>query len=199
MTLVLVSLFVGLSSEAFDRLWTDRILTDLDLPGALGLDADVLWFAGIALVGTLISLAVSLTVNRVSKRAVNSEHPNRLLGGLVGAQVFGIALMGISPWLGPALGGLWIREAARDLAYPIQTAWMNRHLEMNSRATVMSLSSQVDAFGQVAGGPGLGAVGSRWGVSAAIVGSAIVLAPAALLFLRLCPTTSCERESVERR
>lgn len=187
LTLVAVALFVGLSSEAFDRLWTDRILTDFDLPPILGLDPDVAWFTGIALAGTLISLVVSLTVNRVSKQAMGNGHPNRLLGGLMAVQVAGILCMGVSPWLGLALGGMWLRDAARDLAYPVQTAWMNRHLKTEARATVMSMSSQVDAFGQVAGGPSLGAVGSRWGLTAAIAASAAVLAPAVLLFLRLRP------------
>lgn len=192
MTLVAVALFVGLSSEAFDRLWTDRILTDFALPPVFGLDPDVMWFTGFALVGTLISLGVSLTVNRVSKRAMNQDHPNRLLGGLMGVQVLGVLAMGVSPWLGPALGGMWLRDAARHLAYPVQTAWMHRHLETDARATVMSMSSQVDAFGQVAGGPALGAVGSRWGLTAAIAGSAVVLAPAVFLFLRLRPPTRAE-------
>ncbi|HIW62940.1 MAG TPA: MFS transporter [Candidatus Stackebrandtia excrementipullorum] len=197
LTLVAVALFVGLSSEAFDRLWTDRILTDFNLPPIFGVDPDVAWFTGIALVGTLFSLIISLTVNRVSKRAMNDRHPNRLLGGLMGVQVLGILCMGVSPWLGLALGGMWLRDAARDLAYPVQTAWMNRHLETNARATVMSMSSQVDAFGQVAGGPSLGAVGSRWGLTAAIAGSAAVLTPAILLFLRLRPPTRKENKAVE--
>lgn len=198
MTLVAVALFVGLSSEAFDRLWTDRILTDFTLPPVFGLDPDVMWFTAFALVGTLISLVISLTVNRFSKRAMNEDHPNRLLGGLMGVQVLGVLAMGVSPWIGPALGGMWLRDAARDLAYPVQTAWMNRHLETNARATVMSMSSQVDAFGQVAGGPALGAVGSRWGLTAAIAGSAVVLAPAVFLFLRLRPPTQEEVVATER-
>lgn len=187
MTLVAVALFVGLASEAFDRLWTDRIITDFSLPPLFGLDPNVIWFTAFALIGTLISLVVSLIVNRVSKRAMNADHPNRLLGSLMGVQVFGVLCVGVSPWLGLALGGMWLRDAARQLAYPIQTAWMNRHLESKARATVMSMSSQVDAFGQVVGGPALGAVGSRWGLTAAIVGSAAVLSPAVILFQRLRP------------
>lgn len=194
--LVLVSLFVGLSSEAFDRLWTDRILTDFSLPSWFGLDPDVMWFTAFALIGTLISLGVSLTVNRFSQRAVSSPHPNRLLGGLMGVQVAGVLVMAVSPFLALALGGLWVREAARNLAYPIQAAWMNRHLESDSRATVMSMSSQVDAFGQVTGGPALGAVGSRWGLTAALAGSAAILAPAVFLFLRLRPPTAVEESAV---
>lgn len=199
MTLVLVSLFVGLSSEAFDRLWTVRILKDFTLPSLFGFDPDVIWFTGIALVGTMLSLAVSLVVNRVARRAINAPHPNRLLGGLMGAQVLGVATMGISPWLGLALGGLWVREAARQLASPIQTAWMNRHLDSQARATVLSMSSQVDAVGQVVGGPSLGAVGSRWGLMAALAGSATILAPAVLLFLRLRPTAPGEEAATVAR
>lgn len=180
--IVLVSLFVGLSSEAFDRLWTDRILTDYTLPSAFGLDPSVFWFTVFALVGTFISLVVSVVVNRVGSDTLNDLHPNRLLAALVAVQVLGIAAMAVSPWLALALTGLWLREAAAHLGYPVQVAWMNRNLETGSRATVMSMSSQANAVGQVVGGPSLGAVGSRIGLSTAILGSAVVLAPAVALY-----------------
>lgn len=193
MVLVLVSLFVGLSSEAFDRLWTDRILTDFNLPPMFGLDPNVMWFTAFALIGTLIALVISLVVNKVSQNAINNRHPNMLLGTLMAVQVVGILIMGISPWIAIALSGLWMREAAQHLAGPIQIAWMNRNLETKSRATVMSMSSQVDAFGQVAGGPALGGVGSKWGLTAAIAGSAAVLSPAIFLFMRLRPAIRHKR------
>lgn len=161
-----------------------------------GIDLDVLWFSAFALIGTLISLGVSLSVNCFSQRAVSSPHPNRLLGGLMAVQVVGVLVMGVSPFLALALGGLWVREAARNLAYPIQVAWMNRHLESDSRATVLSMSSQVDALGQVTGGPALGAVGSRWGLTAALAGSAAILAPAVFFFLWLRPPTAVEENAV---
>lgn len=183
--MVLIALFVGLSSEAVDRLWVDRILSDFTLPPVAGLDPLVVWFTAFALVGNLISLIVSITVNRLAHKAVNERHPNRLMAGLMATQVAGIAVLAVSPFAALALSGLWMREAARDLAYPIQMAWLNRNLEADSRATVLSMSSQVESLGQVVGGPSIGAVGSRIGVSAALMTSAAVLSPTIWLYRML--------------
>src|SRR5205085_6527917 len=64
----------------------------------------------------------------------------------------------------------------------LYNTWINHDLDPRSRATVNSLGSQVDALGQVVGGPGLGAIASAWSVPAAMVASALVRVPAAALF-----------------
>lgn len=45
-TFMLVALLTGVGSEVFDRLWTDRVLRDFDLPQVFGADPSVVWFAG---------------------------------------------------------------------------------------------------------------------------------------------------------
>jgi DHA3 family tetracycline resistance protein-like MFS transporter len=98
-------------------------------------------------------------------------------------QVAGIVGLAVSPVLGLAMAGLWVRQAAQNVAYPVQTAWLNRNVPSGSRATVMSMSSQVDAVGQVVGGPSIAAVGSRLGLTAALLTSAVVLSPAVAVYL----------------
>jgi DHA3 family tetracycline resistance protein-like MFS transporter len=66
---------------------------------------------------------------------------------------------------------------------PIYMAWLNQRLESNTRATVLSMSGQVDALGQIVGGPGVGAVGLV-SLRAAIVLTAALLAPVLLLYVR---------------
>ncbi|MDE9364146.1 MFS transporter [Luteipulveratus sp. YIM 133132] len=183
----LVSLFVGLSSEAFDRLWTARILDDFALPSLFGSREPALWFTVFALISAALSLVASLAANRWAGRALTNLHPNRLLAGLVLVQVVGVvglALLG-NLWL--ALGAMWARAAAQKVAYPVQSAWLNRHVDSRSRATVLSMNGQADAIGQVVGGPPLGALGSRAGIPVALVVSAGVLAPAAAVYARLRP------------
>ena len=189
-TIALVALVVGLASEAFDRLWTVRVLESFTLPDVAGFDGAVVWFTAIALTGTLVSLVVSLVVNRVAPRLVRAEHPTWLLASLVGLQVvFVLAVaLGGSIWL--VLAALWGRGAAGALAAPIRSAWLNRHLESRTRATVISMTSQLDAVGQVVGGPPLGALANRTSTSTALVASAVVLSPAVLLYARLRPDRS---------
>jgi DHA3 family tetracycline resistance protein-like MFS transporter len=67
---------------------------------------------------------------------------------------------------------------------PLYLSWINQNVESRVRATVLSMSSQVDAMGQIAGGPMLGAIGSLFSLRAALVGAGAVLAPALLLYTR---------------
>jgi len=56
-------------------------------------------------------------------------------------------------------------------------------LDPSTRATINSMGAQSDAIGQAAGGPALGAIGTR-SVPAALVVSGLLRAPALLLYAR---------------
>jgi DHA3 family tetracycline resistance protein-like MFS transporter len=200
-TIALVSLVVGLASEAFDRLWTVRVLESFPLPDVAGLDGEVVWFTAIALAGTLVSLVVSLVVNRLAPRLVGAEHPNWVLATLVGLQVVFVLAVALGGAIWLVLAALWGRTAAGKLAQPIRSAWLNRNLSSRTRATVISMTSQLDAVGQVVGGPPLGALANRTSTSTALVASALVLTPAVFLYARLRPSsrTSGRQDDGERR
>ena len=83
----------------------------------------------------------------------------------------------------------WAVSVSRGLIGPLYTAWVNRRLDSRVRATVLSMSSQVDAIGQIAGGPILGAVGNL-SVRAAITLSGLVLSPVLALFGRAARQSS---------
>ncbi|MBZ0287006.1 MAG: MFS transporter, partial [Anaerolineae bacterium] len=86
---------------------------------------------------------------------------------------------------------VWVIGIARTLAGPLEETWINQHIDSNVRATVISMRSQVDAFGQIGGGPPVGFVGERLGIRAALVASGLILSPVLPLYLRLM-----RRESV---
>jgi DHA3 family tetracycline resistance protein-like MFS transporter len=67
---------------------------------------------------------------------------------------------------------------------PLYTAWVNQRLDSRVRATVISMSGQVDAVGQVAGGPLVGLVGSLFSVQAAIALTGFILSPVLALLAR---------------
>lgn len=183
-----ISVFVGLSSEAFDRLWTVRILHDFAMPTLLGTNDPAAWFALFALIGTVLALTTSLVANKVSPERVNALHPNQLLAALTVLQVAGIIGLALFGNLWVALAAMWVRDAALALARPIQAAWLNRNVDSSSRATVLSMNGQADAIGQVVGGPPLGVLANRTSLATALVASAVILSPTALLYLRLRPT-----------
>jgi hypothetical protein len=112
----LITIIVGLSSEAFDRLWTVRILNDFRLPTLFGTSDPAVWFTVFALVGTLLSLATSVVVNKVSADRVNALHPNGLLALLSLIQVGGIVGLAVVGNLWLALAAMWARNAALAVA-----------------------------------------------------------------------------------
>ena len=101
---------------------------------------------------------------------------------------------------GLALAALWIRTVAGVVAAPVSAAWMNRQLEPGVRATVLSMESQTNAIGQVAGGPILGWVGSAVSIRAALLASAAVLSPVVVLYARIkeAPVASGPVDRTER-
>lgn len=182
---MVIALLVGISSEVFDRLWTAHVVDAFTLPELPLLSGDAAWFAVFALIGSLIALVASVLTNRFAAGRVNALHPGGLLavltlihaGGMVGFATLG------SLW--PALAAMWVRDAARAVALPIQAAWLNRNIDSRARATTLSLTGQADALGQIVGGPPLGVLAARAGIPVALVTAAAFLAPVAALFARL--------------
>lgn len=176
-----VGLFAGLSSEAFDRLWTVHIL-DIVQMSALSTTESVLIFAGISLVGTIISLAVSLLLRLLQPERLMAVHPAGLLIVLTICQIVGIIGLALTSNLWIALAALWLRSAALSITAPLHSAWLARNLDSNSRATTLSLMSQANAIGQVSGGPPLGALANHAGVTISLIVSGAVLAPIVALY-----------------
>jgi DHA3 family tetracycline resistance protein-like MFS transporter len=104
-----------------------------------------------------------------------------LITGLISAALIGFAL---SPLLGLALSLYLLISISRRIAIPLYTAWVNQKLDSGTRATVLSMSGQVDAIGQIAGGPAVGLVARTFSVVAALVTSGLLLSPALFLIGR---------------
>ncbi|MFG1905359.1 MFS transporter [Kribbella sp. NPDC048928] len=182
-TVVIISLIAGLSSEAFDRLWSVKILT-FTFPTVFGTSDPAFWFTVLALAGTLLSLAASLILSRLSPERLSAAHPNGILATFALLQVVGVLGFALSGNLWLALAAMWLNTVAGTVAYPVQSAWLNRNVESASRATVISMVSQANAIGQVAGGPPLGALG-RTSLRGALLASGLIFAPIPALYLRL--------------
>lgn len=182
---LVIAVLTGISSEVFDRLWTARVLEAFTLPTVLGLSDPALWFTVFALMGTVLALVASLLANRLASERLNALHPAGLLATLMVVQVAGIVGFALSGSLWSALIAMWVRDSARAIAYPVQGAWLNRHVQSHTRATTLSLASQADAIGQVVGGPPLGVLATRTSIPVALLVSAGVLAPTAWVYARV--------------
>ncbi|MDQ3875370.1 MAG: MFS transporter [Actinomycetota bacterium] len=181
--LIGVELFMGMSSEAFDRLKEAHFLRDVGLP-ALGDVDPVVWFGSFWLAGMVLGfVALGRLIERVERRGRKA----------ISHSLFAFTLMELATMLVFALtGSTWLAIAAllgvffaRDLAGPLYTTWLNEQISDSSvRATVLSISGQANAVGQAGGGPVLGVIGNVWGVRAALSAGAVLIAPALALYGR---------------
>ena len=173
-------LFYGLYSEGLDRLWTAHLLQNHTLPWYSAV-TPVVWFGVIRAVELLLGLgAVELARRRVD--TVNAIAIGRTLLVSTGLIVVTLAVFALTRSFALALAGLWLIAALRSFVEPLQTAWFNLRIDDSQvRATMFSVSGQVDAVGQIAGGPGVGAIGNA-SLRAALLTSAVLLAPAMPLY-----------------
>lgn len=182
MSIVGIGLFYGLYSEGFDRLWVKLLLDNFELPILFG-NNEVAFFAALRIAGTVLTI---FAVRFVEKR-VDTGSPLSIGRAMLGVTA-GIALAMIGFALAPLLLLALVLYLAisilRNVSYPLQAAWINQKLDSRVRATVHSMFGQVDAVGQIAGGPGVGLIANLFSVVAAITTSGLLLTPALFLIGR---------------
>lgn len=176
-----IGLFVGLYSEGYDRLNTAHLLSfELPILGGLQLPS-VVWINLLGIIGGLLATAAL----QVVMKRLQTDHDAALarasffisvvmVGGLVAFALAGNFVL--------AVLFQWVIGITRNLIEPLEANWINRQIQSNVRATVISMRGQVDAIGQMAGGPPVGLVGERLGVRAALLTSAAILSPTILCY-----------------
>jgi DHA3 family tetracycline resistance protein-like MFS transporter len=186
----------GMASEGFDRLQTAHFIHDFTFP-SLGHLNSVTWFGIMSLVGTLLVLAATELVRRYvdinNMRALVSTQ--FILNVLL---LVSVVLFGLAGNFFLALALFWAATVCRKAALPLYTTWLTRSSDPRMRATVISISGQADAIGQIAGGPIVGLIGNLVSLRAAIVTTGAILAPNVFFFARamrhskIAPATGLE-------
>jgi DHA3 family tetracycline resistance protein-like MFS transporter len=171
-----IGLFYGLYSEGFDRLWVRHLLGRFALPALFG-NNEIAFFGILMVSGMLLAIAVTALI----EKRLDTSQPRliaRLMFGItIGIAAF-IVLFAWSPFLGLTICIYVLLWALRNLVGPLTDVWVNQRLDSDVRATVLSMTGQVDAVGQIAGGPLIGLVASLFSVPAAIAISGLLLTPA---------------------
>ena len=187
---LLVELVSGLYSEGFDRLWQKHILESFTLPTLRGIELQpVVWFGLFDLTGGLCAIGLTELLSRRVRLTRHSPAVRALLL-LNAAIVAGMLVFSLAGGLGLAVLALWCVAAARAASAPVSSAWLNQSVAPEIRATMFSLNGQVNAVGQIAGGPPAGLIGQR-SLRAALLTSGLVQAcslPLLGLSLRRPPT-----------
>jgi DHA3 family tetracycline resistance protein-like MFS transporter len=178
--LVLVSFIFGLYSEGYDRLWRAHMLDSFSYP----------WFEPVVWLGLLTGTAMLLAavVNAWAARRLDTSSVPALgkaLFWVVLGMVLSLLVFAVSNSLPLAFVANLAFRVLRTTSFPIHTAWVNRGLESSTRATVLSMSSQVDALGQIASGPAVGYVAQRTALRFGLYAAFALLAPVLAVLARL--------------
>ena len=179
-TLFIITAILGASSETFDRLSEAHFIADIGMPGMF---SPAIWFG---LISGGSSLLILLVIERVRNRVDTQSHlaVSRTLLGINGLLSIAIIGFGLAGNFVLALVFYMSAVMLRNLNRPLFMAWLNQKLEPQTRATVMSMNAQMDALGQITGGPLLGLMAKTYGMPISFVLAGLILLPASWLYLR---------------
>jgi DHA3 family tetracycline resistance protein-like MFS transporter len=194
--IILISLVVGLASEAWDRLYVPSAIDRFEFPRLSGVGGPAVWFGLSAAIGMLLGLAATEMFRRRFPGALSGGVPARLLALCSALHVVAIIVFTLSGSLWLAFAMLWLRTIVGAISEPVESAWLNRNLDPASRATVISMTGQANSIGQAVGGPALGWIGSAVSIQAALLGSALIFSPAIALYRHLSTQPSVAAEAI---
>jgi MFS transporter, DHA3 family, tetracycline resistance protein len=183
LTIMAVTFIYGAASESFDRLWTLHLLDNFTFP-IVGELEPVVWFGVIS----FVSMLIGATVTEVLRRRVKTDQQASIVGALRRINTLLVMLIVAFALVENFLLALllyWTIAPLRSVHYPLMAAWTNRGIDPQVRATVLSMVSQTDAVGQMAGGPGVGYVGNVYGVRAALAVGGLMISPLLWLYGRV--------------
>ena len=181
---MLIGLLLGLYSEGWDRLSDFHLLDQFDFPDLFGLPmGSVEWFVFLSGCAQVLGIAV----NSIARRRILQSAKISLtwvLQGLYAVMLVSMAIFALTGNFLLAVLALLIFDTFRSMTFPLTDAWLNRNIPSEVRATVLSMAAQLDALGQAAGGPMIGALGNLFSVRTAILSSAGILSPIIALYGR---------------
>jgi DHA3 family tetracycline resistance protein-like MFS transporter len=179
--LLAVTFCIGLSSEGYDRLSTAHFLQDTVMPQAFGFKA-VTWFGIFNVAGMLLTMAgMQLIVKKLERKDKAGSFPvlvMSILTHMIGLIVFAVTRN--FTWM---LCAYLMIHVVRRVNEPLLNAWLNNHLEDRARATILSTNGQVDALGQILGGPLIGIIASKMSISIGILCTVLFLLPVTGIYI----------------
>lgn len=171
-----ITLLWGLASEGFDRLWGAHFIEDFNLAE----EDSIYWFGAFYAIAFLLNLAVLKVVEVYVKGCYAIIL--FLINGLLSIAMLLFAFTGnflIAVLL------YWAIASLRNVNYPLMSVMTNERLQSQGRATALSMFGQLDALGQVAGGPLVGIIALYTSINGGIASSAILIIPTLYLLWRM--------------
>ncbi|MCM3711855.1 MFS transporter [Sporosarcina luteola] len=179
--LLLIALFIGLYSEGIDRLWM-RHFIDVSALASISNEQLVLFMGGLQFIVVILSFTVLHFLNRSS---IHSNLRHIYVALFIGASLIVISLIGFafSGHVVSLLVCYVVIQVTRQVMYPLEDIWLNKIIpDSSTRATFFSVKGQVDAIGQIGGGPIIGVIATQFAVKTAILVSACFIMPVLFLY-----------------
>jgi MFS transporter, DHA3 family, tetracycline resistance protein len=175
-SIAMVTLFWGLASEGFDRLYGAHFIADYHLLE----EEAIYWFGAFYAVAFLLNIVVL----RVVENRVNGRYAEVLL--VINTLLIGTMIVfAWTSYFWIAVAMYWVTSALRNVNYPLMSIITNERIESKGRATTLSMFGQLDAFGQIAGGPLVGLLALHTSISGGISSSALLILPVLYFLWRM--------------
>ena len=181
MILLAVTLFYGLSSEGYDRLSNAHFLQDTTLP-KLGNLSSVTWFGIFGILGMILSFIVMHFMAKNLKNEDNRKNGKLLLCINI-LYISSMLIFALTKNFSLMLIAYLATNTFRIINEPIFSAWLNGHIDDNSRATVLSINGQMNSLGQILGGPIIGIIATNISVSIGIACTSLLVTPVLVLYI----------------
>lgn len=172
---LLVSVFYGFASEGFDRLWSKTFLDAFAMPHVGPFD-DTFWWALFGILTQVGGMALNIGISRVldmnSARSITTALlilTVVLIGSILGFALTHTFVIAVAFYV--------ISRSIRRMVDPLLTTWTNLYAPPQTRATILSFSSQSHSLGEIAGGPIVGGIGQKLSAMSAVVTAALLLFP----------------------
>ena len=181
MILLSVTLFYGLSSEGYDRLSNAHFLQDTTLP-KIGNLQPVTWFGIFGIAGMVLS---AIAMQFIAKK-LEEEDKNQSGKILLVVNIFYISFMlafALTRNFNLMLVAYLSTSLFRSINDPIFNAWLNNHIDDSARATILSMNGQINALGQIIGGPIIGIIATKFSISIGIACTSLLVTPVLVLYI----------------
>jgi len=172
-----MTLFAGMWSESFDRLWGAFLLRDIRFPQLSGLHP-AMWFSLFACAAALLGVGAT----ELAKRRTERLGPDSVAGGLLALTLAigaAVVVMATAHAFALVVTAYVAVSVLRPVVDPLLSGWMVTRIESSVRATALSAKDMFDSGGQIVGGPVIGAGGTLTSIRIALLAGAAALAPAA--------------------
>ncbi|WP_203363710.1 MFS transporter [Bacillus sp. REN10] len=183
---LLIAFIVGIYSEGFDRLWISHITSTIE--GTLSEKNTIFVVGGLQFATSVVTIIVFQFLNPISEK-IHFKTLYKILRFGYFVLIMALICFAFSTNLIGFIFFFLIIQVIRDVTSTFESIWFNQLItDSSKRATFFSFKGQVDAIGQIGGGPVSGLISQYSSIKIGLAVSAVLLSPVLLIYQKLLKT-----------